>query len=100
MVKYLSFRNSSFALRYLLMQMARPQCDTHPCFNTTKITQVSTLHYKGPKKCFNKVARPSSIYPFKYKHLFPNSFCRKIIFNTFMFIAHTHSRDCSPNTHQ
>jgi hypothetical protein len=29
MVKYLSFHNSSFALRYFLqMQMARPQCDT------------------------------------------------------------------------
>ncbi len=29
MVKYLSFDNSSkFALRYFLMQMARPQCDT------------------------------------------------------------------------
>ncbi len=28
-VKYLSFRNSSFALRYLLMLiMARPRCDT------------------------------------------------------------------------
>ncbi len=28
MVKYLSFHNSSFALRYFLMYMARPQCDT------------------------------------------------------------------------
>jgi len=28
MVKYLSFHNSSFALRYILMEMARPQCDT------------------------------------------------------------------------
>jgi hypothetical protein len=29
MVKYLSFCNSSFALRYFfLMQMAMPQCDT------------------------------------------------------------------------
>ncbi len=28
MVKYLSFHNSSFALRYFLMWMARPQCDT------------------------------------------------------------------------
>ncbi len=27
MVKYLRFHNSSFALRYFLMQMARPQCD-------------------------------------------------------------------------
>jgi len=28
MVKYLSFHNSSFTLRYFLMEMARPQCDT------------------------------------------------------------------------
>ncbi len=28
MVKYLSFHISSFALRYFLMEMARPQCDT------------------------------------------------------------------------
>jgi hypothetical protein len=28
MVNYLSFHNSSFALRYFLMSMARPQCDT------------------------------------------------------------------------
>jgi hypothetical protein len=28
MVKQLSFHNSSFTLRYFLMQMARPQCDT------------------------------------------------------------------------
>ncbi len=28
MVKYLSFHNSSFALRYFLMSMARPQDDT------------------------------------------------------------------------
>ncbi len=28
MVKYLSFHNSSFALTYFLMWMARPQCDT------------------------------------------------------------------------
>jgi hypothetical protein len=28
MVKYLSFHNSSFALRYVLMSMARPHCDT------------------------------------------------------------------------
>jgi hypothetical protein len=28
MVKYLSFYNSSFALRYFSMQMARPQCNT------------------------------------------------------------------------
>jgi hypothetical protein len=28
MVKYLSFQNCSFALRYDLMEMARPQCDT------------------------------------------------------------------------
>jgi hypothetical protein len=27
MVKYLRFHNSSFALRYFLMQMARSQCD-------------------------------------------------------------------------
>ncbi len=31
MMKYLSFHNSSFVLLYLLMSMARPQCDT-PCF--------------------------------------------------------------------
>jgi len=28
MEKYLNFHNSSFALKYFLMQMARPQCDT------------------------------------------------------------------------
>jgi len=28
MVKYLSFHNSPFALKYFLMLMARPQCDT------------------------------------------------------------------------
>jgi hypothetical protein len=28
MVKYLNFHNSSLALRYFLMQMPRPQCDT------------------------------------------------------------------------
>jgi len=27
MVKYLSFHNFSFALRYFLILMARPQCD-------------------------------------------------------------------------
>ncbi len=32
MVKYLSFHNSSFALRYFLMRMARPQCDTPLAF--------------------------------------------------------------------
>ncbi len=31
MMKYLSFHNSSFSLRYFLMQMARPECDTPPC---------------------------------------------------------------------
>jgi hypothetical protein len=28
MMKHLSFHNSSFALRYFLLEMARPQCDT------------------------------------------------------------------------
>ncbi len=28
MVEYLSFHNSSFALRYFLVKMARPQCET------------------------------------------------------------------------
>ncbi len=28
----MSFHNSSFALRYFLMKMARPQCDTPPCY--------------------------------------------------------------------
>jgi hypothetical protein len=32
MVKYLSFHNSSFALRYFLIQMARSQHDTPPFF--------------------------------------------------------------------
>jgi hypothetical protein len=32
MVKYLNFHNSSFALRYFIMKMARPQCATHPLF--------------------------------------------------------------------
>ncbi len=31
MVKYLSFHNSSFSLRYFLMLMARPQSDTPRC---------------------------------------------------------------------
>jgi hypothetical protein len=96
MVKYLSFR---FCLKIPFNANGKATVWHTPCFNTTNITQVSTLHYKGPKM-LQQVARPSSIYSFKNKHLFPNSFCRKIIFNTFMFIAHTHSRDCSPNTHQ
>jgi hypothetical protein len=34
MVKYLSFHNSSFAFRYFLKQMARPQSDMRfLCFN-------------------------------------------------------------------
>jgi hypothetical protein len=28
MMNYLSFHNSSFALKYFLMEVARPQCDT------------------------------------------------------------------------
>ncbi len=38
MVKYLSFYNSSFALRYFLMQMARPWCDT-------PLVHISFMHY-------------------------------------------------------
>jgi hypothetical protein len=46
MVKYLSFHNSSsFALRDLLMWMARPQCDTPPlCFYWVALAIVKRLH--------------------------------------------------------
>jgi hypothetical protein len=42
MVKYLSFHNSSFALRYFLMQMARLQCDTPLVYNhyLSKISEL------------------------------------------------------------
>jgi hypothetical protein len=38
MVKYLSFHNFSFALRYFLMWIARPQCDT-------PLVSLSSKHY-------------------------------------------------------
>jgi hypothetical protein len=33
MMNYLSFHNPSFALKYFLMGMARPQCDS-PCLDS------------------------------------------------------------------
>jgi hypothetical protein len=43
MVKYLSFHNSSFALRWFLILMARPQCDTILVKSWSKIAQISLL---------------------------------------------------------
>jgi hypothetical protein len=47
MVKYLSFHNSSFALRWFLILMARPQCDTILVKSWSKIAQISLLEQQG-----------------------------------------------------
>ncbi len=63
MVKYLSFHDSSFALRYFLMCMARPWCDTSLVFICVlgeclawckKSMRFTKKHNCSPPLCFRK----------------------------------------------
>jgi len=47
MVKYLSFHNSLFALRYFKMKMARPQCDTTLVCKTDKVKKIQHQYWAG-----------------------------------------------------
>jgi hypothetical protein len=63
MVKYLSFHNFSFALRYFLILMARPQCDklfvivakevTTQAMNQYVLPWVNLKHTNGLSQSFN-----------------------------------------------
>jgi len=52
MVKYLSFHNSSsssFALKCFLMEMVKPQCDTHPLSLLVMVFLVDVVLYRWGK---------------------------------------------------
>ncbi len=67
MVKYLSFHNSSFALRCFLVCMARPQCDTPLIsFRGVGILLFPICSQPVPQH----VPNSSSVYPIFFCHKF------------------------------